>query len=75
MDPILMDPTLTENRSGPVWKVSLAMIIAPTVATAIRIWSRAVTGGPKTPLIKCYWWDDWLAFIALVSPIFNSTCS
>lgn len=54
------------NLGPTIPPVCLAMIILSTVAIILRFWSRAVTGG-KSAFRERYWWDDWLALIALVS--------
>ena len=42
----------------------IAMIIIPTVAVALRFWSRALSGHASKD--RVFWWDDWTALMALV---------
>ena len=45
---------------GPkVVALSIVMIVLPTIALALRIWSRL----PKN---QRFWWDDWFAIASLV---------
>lgn len=48
------------NRGPEVTAFCIVMIILPTIALALRIWSRL------TPKSQRFWWDDWFAIASLV---------
>ncbi|TGO18315.1 hypothetical protein BPAE_0387g00040 [Botrytis paeoniae] len=56
---------LTADRGPSVTRLSIAMMVIVIVAIILRFWSRAVAvnspGGEKNH----FWWDDWLALIAV----------
>lgn len=60
-----------ENRSPGLRAFQIAMIIIPTIAIVLRFWSRTLAFGKKPPR---FWWDDWLALMALVSLSLQSRC-
>lgn len=47
------------NRGPEVTAFCIVMIILPTIALALRIWSRL------TPKSQRFWWDDWFAIASL----------
>jgi len=49
-----------QDRSGPFRRVAIAFIILPTIATAVRFWSRAVAHKGH------FGWDDWTCLLAWV---------
>ncbi|KAA6409751.1 MAG: hypothetical protein FRX48_06363 [Lasallia pustulata] len=49
----------------------IAMIIIPTVAVALRFWSRVLSGHASKD--RVFWWDDWTALMAL--PFSIAACS
>ena len=56
-----MDPIYGPNRGPGLVTLSIFMIILPTTAIVLRVWSRFISKG------QGFWWDDWLAFGSLVS--------
>ena len=55
-----MASTPGPNRGPEVVAFSIVMIILPTIAVALRLWSRL------TPKSQRFWWDDWFAIASLV---------
>ncbi|KAI1416668.1 hypothetical protein F5Y13DRAFT_186284 [Hypoxylon sp. FL1857] len=47
---------LTETRGPLLYRLGIVMAILPTLAIALRFWSRIITTSKKK-----VWWDDWLA--------------
>ena len=57
----------TDDRAPGVIALLIAMTIIPTLAVALRIWSRALIPTSSTSRAWRFWWDDWLVFLDLVS--------
>ncbi|PYI25961.1 hypothetical protein BP00DRAFT_430793 [Aspergillus indologenus CBS 114.80] len=58
----------SDDRGPQIRAISIALIILPSVAVALRFWSRALL--PKPPRANThsgFWWDDWTALAAAVS--------
>ncbi|KAI1141665.1 hypothetical protein F5Y05DRAFT_410220 [Hypoxylon sp. FL0543] len=57
---------LTETRGPLLYRLGIVMAILPTLAIALRFWSRIITTSKKR-----VWWDDWLALGAWACCICN----
>ena len=55
----------TNGHGASLKRVSIAMIILPTVAIALRVWSRSISP-PNHRFRKKFWHDDWLAIIGWI---------
>lgn len=48
------------NRGPEITALAIVMMILPTIAVALRVWSKI------TPKSQNLWWDDWFAIASLV---------
>ena len=48
------------NRGPGFAALSIVMIILPTIAVTLRVWSRLTVKNQR------FWWDDWFAIVSLV---------
>ena len=48
------------NRGPGLVGLSVVMMVLPTIAVALRFWSRLTLKGQR------FWWDDWFAIASLV---------
>lgn len=58
---------LEADRSPHMRALLIVMAILPTIAIALRFWSRAIQ--PTKGTFPHFWWDDWAALLAAVSDI------
>lgn len=68
MDPSFVPPTETanENRGPGLRAFNIVMIIVVVTAICLRFLSRALgSSGPGQK--PRFWWDDWVALLAVVS--------
>lgn len=61
----MTDSVPSGNRGPSLARMSIALMVLAIVATVLRLWSRAVTGGVRSSNNIRFWWDDWLACITL----------
>ena len=54
------DPDPDPNRGTGFAVLSLIMMILPTIAITLRVWSRLTLKSQR------FWWDDWFAIASLV---------
>ena len=62
-----LDSSQTHGVPG-LMALSMVMTVLPTIAIALRIWSRLISKG------QGFWWDDWFAIGSLVSNPTTATC-
>ena len=48
------------NRGPGLQALLIVMIVLPTIAVVLRVWSRLTLKGQR------FWWDDWFAIASLV---------
>jgi hypothetical protein len=61
-----------ENRAPPYSAFLIVMTVVVVIAIVVRFWSRALAASEKRLTFR-YWWDDWLALAAVVSPSLNKS--
>jgi hypothetical protein len=61
-----------ENRAPPYSAFLIVMTVVVVIAIIVRFWSRALAVSEKRLTLR-YWWDDWLALAAVVSPALNKS--
>jgi hypothetical protein len=61
-----------ENRGPPYQAFLIVMTVVVIIAIVIRFWSRALAA-PEGRVTPRYWWDDWVALAAVVSPALNKS--
>ena len=54
------------DKAPEVVSLGIPLIIIPTVAVALRIWSRTLIATSGSSRARVLWWDDWLILICLV---------
>lgn len=54
----------TDDRGHEVVKICIAFIVIPIAAIILRCWSRAISGGPKSPSAFRFWWDDVSGYVS-----------
>jgi hypothetical protein len=59
------EPHSDENRAPSYQAFLIVMTVVVVIAIVVRFWSRALAT-PQGRLTSHYWWDDWLALIAVV---------
>ncbi|QSZ30459.1 hypothetical protein DSL72_000013 [Monilinia vaccinii-corymbosi] len=56
---------LSANRGPTVERLTIAMMVLITLAIILRFWSRTVATNSAGGRNKHFWWDDWLALVAV----------
>lgn len=62
-----MSSSSSVGRTPEVVPFGIPLIIIPTVAIVLRIWSRMLIYTSGSSRARVLWWDDWLVITCLVS--------
>lgn len=64
-------PSDSDDISRNILAFSVIMNVLAWIAISLRFWSRAIGSGPRasTRHVHRFWWDDWLALLAMVSQV------
>lgn len=62
-----MSSSSSADRAPQVVALGPPLIVIPTVAVALRIWSRTLIHTSGSSRARVLWWDDWLIMMCLVS--------
>ena len=62
-----MPSSSSTDRAPQVVALAIPIIVIPTVAVVLRIWSRMLIHTLGSSRTRVLWWDDWLIMISLVS--------
>ena len=62
-----MSSSSSADRAPQVVALGIPLIIIPTVAVVLRIWSRMLIHTLGSSRVRVFWWDDWLVMMGLVS--------
>ena len=64
-----MSSSSLTDRAPQVVALGVPFLIIPTLAIALRIWSRMLLYTPGSSRARVLWWDDWLVIMDLVSSL------
>ena len=62
-----MSSSVSANRAPQVVALGIPLLIIPTLAVVLRVWSRMLLSTSGSSRARGLWWDDWLVMISLVS--------